>query len=400
MRSTNDPNTFEITRHSQKGPAPRRVSYEALYGEPLVIVLAAISVALIFAVVLREPATNQADFYTFWDSARWYRAGGRSVSRGFVAAERRLQLERTGTHPHFLAFFLLALTDSLCLVDDSWPFGKRRCSTLDQQGTATAILVSRAMRFTDFSSKLLCTSVRTIVTLIHAAFRLGVDRRQERPPMDSRTATRGSRRSQTLFGTLRHLCALVPTLAAARSRDGAWCGGVVGIGLIVGGVSAYRSWLFALQAVTWPAHLANGSLLAVVARELTEPPNMITIAPLAIRPEWVLPIWGVLLALVGGPALWTLRKITNRDQAWLLVGVCSLLLSPLGWVYYAPLLAGPVIARWHEGARITRVSLGIGYGCFCIPYTFLVQPHGSAATFIIGGTYTWGLLAWLLAALF
>jgi hypothetical protein len=63
-------------------------------------------------------------------------------------------------------------------------------------------------------------------------------------------------------------------------------------------------------------------------------------------------------------------------------------------------LAGPVIARWHEGARITRVSLGIGYGCFCIPYTFLVQPHGSAATFIIGGTYTWGLLAWLVAALF
>jgi len=46
-----------------------------LYGRPAAIVLAAISMGIVFTIVL-EPTRTHADFFTFFDSARQLRAGG------------------------------------------------------------------------------------------------------------------------------------------------------------------------------------------------------------------------------------------------------------------------------------------------------------------------------------
>jgi hypothetical protein len=158
----------------------------------------------------------------------------------------------------------------------------------------------------------------------------------------------------------------------------------------------YRSWLFVLRSVTWSAHLFNGSLLAVVTRALS--PTTLAVTPLAVRPEWLLPVWLVTLAIVGGGAIRKLRSTTNPDQAWLLVGVCAFLLSPLGWVYYAPLLTGPLIARWQTAGRITRVWIAVGFACFCVPYALLMRSLGPVATLVFASVYTWGFLTWFIAA--
>jgi hypothetical protein len=111
------------------------------------------------------------------------------------------------------------------------------------------------------------------------------------------------------------------------------------------------------------------------------------------------PVWFLTLVLVAGVALRALHRITDRDQAWLLVGVCSLLLSPLGWAYYAPLLAGPLAARWQTASNSVRVWLAAGYVCFCVPYSLLVNLRGPPAIHFIGSAYTCGFLAWFVAAI-
>jgi multidrug transporter EmrE-like cation transporter len=51
------------------------VQWFDLYGEPLLLILACVSVAIVFSVVLRPVNSSKADFFTFWDAGRAYRLG-------------------------------------------------------------------------------------------------------------------------------------------------------------------------------------------------------------------------------------------------------------------------------------------------------------------------------------
>ena len=43
--------------------------------------------------------------------------------------------------------------------------------------------------------------------------------------------------------------------------------------------------------------------------------------------------------------------------------VVSLLVSPLGWSYYVPLAAGPLLATVRHSSVWSRVAIALGYVC-------------------------------------
>jgi hypothetical protein len=44
------------------------------------------------------------------------------------------------------------------------------------------------------------------------------------------------------------------------------------------------------------------------------------------------------------------------------------------------------------------VWLAVGFACFCVPYALLMRPLGPVATLLFASVYTWGFLAWFIAA--
>jgi Glycosyltransferase family 87 len=375
-----------------------RVSWTRLYGEPLVIVVAAMSVGLILAVVLRPPAANQSDFDTFWDAARWYREG----ADPYLGHPLRTGAGYNLNAPAFLFLLLPFSYFPLRPASVAWTVAGLVAYAVSARWIARALA---------FPSAFLLLCGLLISQASFTAFQLGQVAPFLLPLFTSAWLADRSDRPWKAGMLLGVLIAAKPffgmfgiyALLFRRSRP-LVLGMVLGaaaflaLGLLAGGISVYRSWLFVMGHVTWPAHLANGSLLAVVTREITPLPNA-GLSSFAVRQAFMSPVWFLTLVLVAGVALRALHRITDRDQAWLLVGVCSLLLSPLGWAYYAPLLAGPLAARWQTASNSVRVWLAAGYVCFCVPYSLLVNLRGTPAIHFIGSAYTCGFLAWFVAAI-
>ena len=92
------------------------------------------------------------------------------------------------------------------------------------------------------------------------------------------------------------------------------------------------------------------------------------------------------------------------DRMFAVTLSAALLISPLAWIYYLFLLAGPFIAlclddRWRKGLRWRKVVLvGAVICCMLSPGTLASgQPNGWA-TLSIGSAYFWGLLGvWVCA---
>jgi hypothetical protein len=115
-------------------------------------------------------------------------------------------------------------------------------------------------------------------------------------------------------------------------------------GVAVFGVSAYREWFLQLPRVSWASHYMNASLGGFVERLF----GRTHYAGVGVVP-WmrlvVLP--GVSLAI----AAVTLRVLlpvphttAGTDHAWATLLLASILLSPLGWVYYLWIALWPVAA--------------------------------------------------------
>jgi hypothetical protein len=382
----------------ERRPIRGRVSWMRLYGEPLVVLVAAMSVALIFTVVLRPATTNQRDFDTFWDAARWYREGGDP----YLGHPLRMGAGYNLNAPAFIFLFLPFSYLPLLPASVAWTVAGLLAYGLSARWIARALAIPSAFL-------LLCGLL--ISQASFTAFQLGQVAPFLLPLFTWAWLADRTDRPWTAGVLLGVLIAAKPffgifgiyAILFRRSRPlvlGILIGAAafLALGLLAGGISVYRSWLFVLGSVTWPAHLANGSLLAVVAREIT-PTADVPLSSLVLRQPLASPVWFLTLVLVAGVALRALHRITDRDQAWLLVGVCSFLLSPLGWAYYAPLLAGPVAARWQTAPNSVRVWLAAGYVCFCVPYSLLVNLRGTPAMHLIGSAYTWGFLAWFAAAI-
>ena len=102
------------------------------------------------------------------------------------------------------------------------------------------------------------------------------------------------------------------------------------------GLGPWRAWLHAGGQVNWLARPFNLSLWGVAAR-FTGPKARIGDLSIA---------WIAAVLLVGLAGWWLAGRERSADRRMFYAGLWSLLMSPLGWGYYLPLVAGPAVAIW------------------------------------------------------
>jgi alpha-1,2-mannosyltransferase len=180
------------------------------------------------------------------------------------------------------------------------------------------------------------------------------------------------------------------------------------VGYVVFGQQNLESWYRALaQSGDWTWAEMNASLLGFFRRAFDLQPIA---PPLVVHPGWV-NAWIPLAGLIGAATLIVAvadRSALAVDRAFALLLVAAILISPLGWIYYAPVVAGPVAALLVDERRaLTRrwgsVLLGgvAVAGCFWPhPLLGVFQPN-RWSTVLFTSAYFWGVLAawgWLLTS--
>lgn len=151
----------------------------------------------------------------------------------------------------------------------------------------------------------------------------------------------------------------------------------------------WRTWIDTAAAVPFVGYLNNASLWAPAAR--------------AVRAHTVAQVgWlaSVLILTSGAVMLVLTYRDEDPDRRWLAGGLFALLLSPLGWIYYAPLFVGPLLAVLRDGSR-SRLIRGSLTG-FAIP-TFALgswrMVSYPAVLLTLASIYTWSVLTmWLCLA--
>ena len=168
---------------------------------------------------------------------------------------------------------------------------------------------------------------------------------------------------------------------------------------VVGG-SGFLEWLARLGDVGWRWHIYNASVWGVGDRLFTVQPffratgwTPLTESVLLARVTTAL-----LLVFVAGVTIWAVSK-SDIDRSYALLGLGSMLLSPLGWLYYLPAFIGPVIVVL--GRRPSRWLWPLTAIAIC-PYTLLVsRSYGILGTVLVGQwafATTLGLLLLVAAA--
>lgn len=357
------------------------------------------SIAVMFAVVLRDPVGNMADFYTFWDSAQWLRMGvdpyaghalrpgaGYNLNPPFML----LLFLPFSFFPLLTAFVLWTIVNLVGYAVSAWAIA-RETNPAAVVEIVAAILISQAT----FSGLQLGQPVGFLMTAVTAAWI--ADRRGS---LYLAGLLLGVAMAAKVFLGLFVVYAL--WRRSARLLGGILSGlaATIAIGLIPAGMAGYQSWVSVLGQVTWAAHLANASIFGFLTRLLTVPPKGLEVTPLTILPGAVRPLWYLLVTATAFLAVWRGARMRNPNRAWLLTLSASLLWSPLGWSYYIPLVAGPVAALTFDGSRTERILIACGYACFLVPYTLLVlRPLGRFGTATFGSVYLWGTVLWFVAAL-
>lgn len=172
-------------------------------------------------------------------------------------------------------------------------------------------------------------------------------------------------------------CILLVSLVGREWRVILWAvaaGSAAAIaGALLAGPSSVLRWIETGRQVYWFYHPLNASLAGLLSRSGMGwlPWAMLTIALLA----------GTVAAL---------RRSASIDASWLAAGLASLLVSPLGWAYYLPLLAGPLAAVAIR--RPVLIVAGLGF-IWPVPVIMtLTSGEGLAAATVCSIT-TWSLIA-------
>jgi len=194
-------------------------------------------------------------------------------------------------------------------------------------------------------------------------------------------------------------------IATRRSRAAAIAVGTAAacfaVGLLVFGLESYSAWYRALgEAGDWTWAEMNASTLGIFRRSFDVQP--IGVTPVMVRPALVT-LWMPVAAAIGVVTLVATigdRSESSVDRAFALLLVAAPLMSPLGWIYYFGIGAGPVAAlvfgprRQHVRSWSSILVAAIaGVGLFW-PHPLLgaFQPHRWATLFVTSA-YFWGALA-------
>jgi hypothetical protein len=375
----------------------RRWSWLSVVAEPLAMTVATFWMIAAYSVVLRPPETNVADFYTFWDSAHWFRDG----ADPYLAHNLRYGLGYNLNPPAavliFLPFsfiplvpaFVMWTTMSVALfIYSSW----RVATALEFRRwvlVVCAVLISQTV-----FSALQLGQLTAVLTLLFT---------------EAWIADRQGRllKSGLLLGLvigLKPFLALFAAYAIWRHSRALMLGVAIGFvtvwltGWLLMGLAGYRSWFEVLRRITWTAHLSNASLLAMSERLFTAQ-DALRVTPLVLHEGWVYPLWWALAAITLVIGILVIKRDAQTDRAWLTIVLGSLLISPLGWAYYAPLASGPLIGYFRHATSPARWIAAVGYAFLCVPYTIMNGSYGVLLSLLVASASTWGVLSFYLAAM-
>jgi hypothetical protein len=379
----------------QAGAATNRSSFWTVYGFPLRLIAACI---LTVIAVSGRPGSSTTDFLVFYQSGRQLLAGGDAYLPfvpyrgpnlsppwvvGLMSPLSRLPLTAAVVVWWTVSFACLGA--AVALIANTVAPGRA-------VAIASAVLVTQAA----FANVRLGQVAWPLMLLVTAAW--WADRSQ-RPLLCG--ALLGVATSWKPF-----LLVFVPYLIWRREwrtlvAMAAAIVVTIAAGFLLLGASGYTSWFAVLQFVGWEGHPLNASLRGAITRALTSSTLIeLHTTPIVNAPAWRDAAWLAISLIVA--AVTVLRIVVRRDidLAWAALGLLALLISPLGWVHYTPIVAGPVTAALAGARPVTR-RLGVaGWLLLCVPFFWLkVTTFGPWLTLTAASSYMWGALLLLFAVL-
>ena len=213
----------------------------------------------------------------------------------------------------------------------------------------------------------------------------------------------------------------VPFLLWRRQWVAALIATVVAICCFLAGIAAlgwhaFVNWIQAIGSVEWMEHIFNASVFGYFTRLLTDHS---TDRAWVLTPLTQAPRLGLLLGFVGALvifaiSLWSLRlprpaadehSVLEVDRLFAVTLLASLLMTPLGWIYYQFVAVAPTVAlimnrQWRMSVASRSALLALGAVCLTLSPRVVASGQPSAwATASIGSAYFWGTLAFWCCAI-
>jgi hypothetical protein len=347
-----------------------------VYVDPILYVLAAITVVMAVRSVEVPVEDQHPDFTIFWDNLRWNAAG-----HDLYTSPHRWAGQDTNFAPPALLLLVAPLASMpLDVARAAWILLAVGLYALSAYWVARALQLPAGRTFA-----ILMISRATHVAIIGGTFAAPLTLCITRAWLDDR------QQRETAAGFWAGVAIawkpfLLPLVGyAVVRRRWRMCAGIAyglaavfAVGIIAFGVSNTVLWLRGLSGAGVPTlvYPLNGSWMAWLGRSESTWSK--------VRVWWL--TGGM---LIGVALLWRWwRRDADVDVEWLGTLCGSLLVSPLGWVYYAPMLLGP-----FAGAR--SPLLWVGYGLCSLPLEWVgpAALGSPALALTLGSAYFFGFLA-------
>jgi hypothetical protein len=389
-------------RTGEAATAPRAASARAL-GLALLCAWGALTVIAGAGTIGGAAGRGDADFFTFLDSAGRWRAGldpygtTRLIDRGAGPQLAHANLNHPLTIPLFApllalppatAFLLWDALGLLCFLAALALARRALAPTLTPTGWLAAVALLACCPGLIYGLQL--GQWGPLLALPVTALWLPL--RDPRLDRDRRTLLLAGALCGLLLALKPFLLPIVAFFLPRRRWAGLLALGAGGAGasllaLPFVGPAAYPAWLGALRGVSWYDHGMNIGLFGLLSR-LAAPPAALG--------------WGLqgLAVLLGAALVLRARDDTAaRDRTVGALLLLGLLGSPLGWLYYTPLLLPallPALAAWPRLGRGARAALAATIALLWTPHVLLaLLPGGPVLELTLRALPTYGLLALL-----
>lgn len=186
---------------------------------------------------------------------------------------------------------------------------------------------------------------------------------------------------------------------AAMTLSAAAC---VASGIAVFGWASYAQWFEVLWKVDWAFAPMNASTAGILSRSFTANPIFVSFTH---APSAVSAVSGALAILIGSASLFVFardRSMAAVDRAFAGLVFTSLLVSPLGWMYYVWLALGPVAAIWTtidlRQSRVRDACIVAAVPGLLLPlYATTALADLPIGSITLGSTYGW-TMCWMWSA--